>query len=182
MNGSPQYNKRSPEATEAWILGSGTASLASAVYLITKAKLRPSAVHILDEHLSFQDVVHRQGSAHAGYDQFAECLPVPIGPDLKELLNTIPSVIVEEQSFLDDIKQQEIRLSMDKKGRTCFITQKDGCFKHLPTKSLNLGLSHKIHLIRLLMKKEKSLQRKKIQEFFPKSFFDSSFWIIWSMQ
>ena len=68
-------------------------------------------MHILDEHLSFQDVVHRQGSAHAGYDQFAECLPVPIGTDLKELLNTIPSVIVEEQSFLDDIKQQDREIS-----------------------------------------------------------------------
>ncbi|CAG8086350.1 unnamed protein product [Penicillium nalgiovense] len=182
MDGSPRYNQRSPEATEAWILGSGTASLASAVYLITRAKLRPSAVHILDEHPSLQETVHRPGSAHAGYDQFASCLPVPIGSGLKELLDTIPSAVAEGQSFLDDIQQEEKQLAIDRKGRTCFITRKDGCFKHLPTESLTLCWNHRINLIRLLMKREKTLQGKEIRNFFRKTFFESTFWIIWSIQ
>ncbi|KZN86256.1 Oleate hydratase [Penicillium chrysogenum] len=146
MDGSSRRNQRSPEATEAWVLGSGTASLASAVYLITHAKLRPSAVHILDEHLSLQETIHRQGSAHAGYDQFAACLPVPIGSELKEFLDAIPSAVAEGQSFLDDIQQEEKRLAIDRTGRTCFIAQKDGRFKHLPTDSLNLSWNHRINL------------------------------------
>jgi oleate hydratase len=182
MDGSSRHNQRSAEATEAWVLGSGTASLASAVYLITHAKLRPSAVHILDEHLSLQETIHRQGSAHAGYDQFAGCLPVPIGPDLKEFLDTIPSAVAEGQSFLDDIQQEEKRLAIDRTGRTCFIAQKDGCFRHLPTESLNLGWNHRINLIRLLMKREKTLQGVAIRDFFRRSFFESTFWTIWSMQ
>ncbi|KAJ5931412.1 hypothetical protein N7516_005901 [Penicillium verrucosum] len=85
MDISAQYNRRSPETTEAWILGSRTASLGSAVYLIKKAHLHP-AVHMLDEHLSLQQTLHDQGSTHAGYDQFAGCLPAPVGTALTELL------------------------------------------------------------------------------------------------
>ncbi|CAG8875856.1 unnamed protein product [Penicillium nalgiovense] len=170
MDGSSRRNPRSPEATEAWVLGSGTASLASAVYLITHAKLRPSAVHILDEHLSLQETIHRQGSAHAGYDQFAACLPVPIGSELKEFLDTIPSAVAEGQSFLDDIQQEEKRLAIDRTGRTCFIAQKDGCFKHLPTDSLNLGWNHRINLVRLFMKGEKPCKESQYGTFSGEAF------------
>ncbi|KAJ5135101.1 uncharacterized protein N7515_004379 [Penicillium bovifimosum] len=175
------YIRRSPETTEAWILGSGTASLASAVYLIKKAHLRPSAVHILDEHLSLRQAIHQQGNTHAGYDQFAGCLPAASGLELAELLNMIPSLVTEGRSYLDDIQQQE-QTAMSRKGNTCFIAQKNEGFEHLPTKSLNLGLHHRIHLIRLLMKKEESLQGKEIRSFFRGSFFQSTFWTIWSTQ
>jgi oleate hydratase len=40
-------DKHRPKQTEAWILGSGTASLASAFYLIKYAKITPHKVHIL---------------------------------------------------------------------------------------------------------------------------------------
>lgn len=40
MDISAQYNRRSPETTEAWTLGSGTTSLASAVYQIKKGSFK----------------------------------------------------------------------------------------------------------------------------------------------
>ncbi|KAJ5577265.1 hypothetical protein N7535_004191 [Penicillium sp. DV-2018c] len=178
---SSEYIRRSPETTEAWILGSGTASLASAVYLIKKAHLRPSAVHILDEHFSLREAMHQHGNSHVGYDQFAGCLPAASGLELAELLSMIPSLVMEGQSYLHDIQDQEqIHLSRD--GRTCFTSQENGAFKHLPTKSLNLGLHHRIDLIRLLMRTEESLQRKEIHSFFRSSFFSTTFWTIWSTQ
>jgi oleate hydratase len=182
MDSSARYDRRLPGETEAWILGSGTASLASAVYLIKRAHLRPSAVHVLDEHLSLQQAVHQQGSAHAGYDQFAGCLPVPVGPELREILDMIPSAVAEGRSYLDDIQEEEKNLAMSKKGGTCFIAQNDGAFRHLPTKSLNIGWRHRIHMMRLLLKGEKSLQKKDIRSFFGESFFESTFWTIWSTQ
>ncbi|OQD60016.1 hypothetical protein PENPOL_c033G00949 [Penicillium polonicum] len=113
MDSLARYDRRSPETTEAWILGSGTASLASAVYLIKKAHLRPSAVHLLDEHLSLHQAVHRQGSTHAGYDQFAGCLPAPIGSGLAELLDMIPSAGAEGRSYLHDIQEEEKEVAMN---------------------------------------------------------------------
>jgi oleate hydratase len=181
MDKLAQCNQRSPETTEAWILGSGTASLASAVYLIKKAHLRPSSVHILDEHLTLQQALHHQGSTHAGYDQFAGCLPAPIGSGLTELLSIIPSAVTEGRSYLRDIQDVE-QVAINKNGGTCFVAQNDGVFKHLPTKSLNMGWSHRIRLMRLLMSGEKSLQKREIRSYFRESFFRSTFWTIWSTQ
>ncbi|CAG8307522.1 unnamed protein product [Penicillium salamii] len=182
MDSSSQYNRRSPETTQAWILGSGTASLASAVYLIKNAHLRPSAVHILDEHLSLLQALHHQGSTHAGYDQFAGCLPVPVGSGLTELLDVIPSAVTEGRSYLHDLRAAEEQIAVNSEGGTCFIAQNKGAYKHLPTKSLNIGWSHRIHLMRLLLKGEKSLEKKEIRNFFRESFFRSTFWTVWSTQ
>lgn len=182
MDSSTRYNRRSPETTEAWILGNGTASLASAVYLIKNAHLRPSAVHVLSEHLSLQHTLHHQGSTHAGYDQFAGCLPAPVGSELTELLDIIPSAVTEGSSYLHDLRAEEDQKAMNRKGGTCFIAQNNGAFKHLLTKSLDIGWSHRIYLMRLLMKGEKSLQKKEIRVFFRESFFRSTFWTIWSTQ
>ncbi|KAJ6018990.1 hypothetical protein N7522_001057, partial [Penicillium canescens] len=182
MASSAKHSRRSPETTEAWILGSGTASLASAVYLIKNAHLRPSAVHVLDEHLSLQQTLHHQGSTHAGYDQFAGCLPAPAGSGLTELLDMIPSAVTEGRSYLHDLRAAEEQNAMNRNGGTCFIAQNKGAFRHLPTESLNIGWSHRIHLMHLLIKEEESLQKREIRHFFRESFFRSTFWTIWSTQ
>lgn len=90
----PAENERSPEETEAWILGSGTSSLASALYLIKNGRVPANNVHILDSHGSVGQILHQVGNPSSGYDQFAGCLHVPIGAPLKELLDSIPSVRV----------------------------------------------------------------------------------------
>lgn len=183
MKESLRYDQRPSGTTEAWILGSGTASLASAVYLIKHAKLRPSNVHVLDEHVSLEQSIHREGSSLTGFDQFAGCIPVPVGAGLEDLLSMIPSATSEQRSFLDDIHEKaQKRLALNSKEGTCFVTQKDGCFKHMPTKRLNLGLKNRLSLIRLLIKKEKNLKGKQIREFLSDKFFASGFWEIWSIQ
>lgn len=92
-------SKRCPAETEAWILGSGTSSLASALYLIKDAQVPPSKVHILDSHDSVGQILHQAGNPSKGYDQFAGCLPVPIGVPLKELPASIPSAGVAGHMF-----------------------------------------------------------------------------------
>jgi oleate hydratase len=101
---------------------------------------------------------------------------------LTELLDMIPSAMTEGRSYLHDLRAAEEQIAMNRKGGTCFIVQNKGAFKHLPTKSLNIGWSHRIHLMRLLMKGEKSLQKREIRICFRESFFRSTFWTIWSTQ
>jgi oleate hydratase len=183
MKNSLRYDRRPSVTAEAWILGSGTGSLAAAVYLIKHAMLRPSSVHILDEHTSLDHLLHREGSASTGYDQFAGCLPVPVGQGLEELLSMIPSAGSEERSFLDDIHEEaKKRLTLNSKHGTCFITKCDGSLKHLSTTRLNLGLKDRLSLIRLLIKRECHLHKRQIRHFFREKFFESAFWEIWSIQ
>lgn len=176
-------NKRSPEETEAWILGSGTSSLASALYIIKNGKVPANKVHILDSHGSVGQILHQVGNPSCGYDQFAGCLPVPIGAPLKELLDFIPSVTVRGRSVLDEIQSAEVtRKSETKTGGTSFLVQKDHTFQNIPTHSLNLSIKHRLALVKLMLKGERRLGRGQIKDFLPSSFFQSTFWAIWSAQ
>ncbi|KAH1475896.1 hypothetical protein KXX06_005723, partial [Aspergillus fumigatus] len=52
--------RRNPEQTEAWVLGSGIAALASALHLIVHAKVPPSQVHVLDSHTSLGEALYQR--------------------------------------------------------------------------------------------------------------------------
>lgn len=57
----------------------------------------------------------------AGYDQFAGCLPAPVGTALTVLLHMIPSPVAEGGSCLYDLRAEEGQNAMNRKGATCFI-------------------------------------------------------------
>ncbi|KAL2858809.1 oleate hydratase, partial [Aspergillus pseudodeflectus] len=173
-----------PDPGEAWILGSGTAALASALYLIRLANFSPGNVHILDWHESLALAVHNTGNQSSGYDQFPGCLPVPVGEPLKDLLGLVPSVRDENQTVFDEIKNAEYFASSDNRKdlNTQFLVQQDGALIKIPTNFLNLKFRQRIALVRLMLKGEKSLQRKQIRDYLPPSFFEGTFWAIWSAQ
>ncbi|KAL4778500.1 oleate hydratase [Aspergillus varians] len=171
---------------EVWILGSGTAALASALYLVRIANLPPHKVHILDSHGSLGQALHHRGDHTSGYDQFAGCLPVPVGEPLKQLLALVPSVRGDSRSVFDEIETAESnRISSGtgkKNGYTRFLVQRNGELSCIPTKSLNLSIRQRLALVRLLFKRETDLQRKQIRDYLSRSFFRSTFWVIWSAQ
>lgn len=171
---------------EVWILGSGISSLAAAFYSIRYAKVRASDVHVLYEHSNIKQSLHSlhwEGPSLEGYDCFADCLPLPISPYLKELLSIIPSSRIEGVTLLDDIQiigpEKAAGCGTD---RTCFVVQREGSLDHLPTTSLKLTLKDRLTILWLLTKKEKKLRRKPINKIFREGFFGSSFWAVWSMQ
>lgn len=183
MGGSQYTKKRCTENTEAWIVGSGTASLASALYLIKQAKVQPSRVHILDKHASLGERPYNQGDPSSGYDQFAGCLPVPVDSLIKELLAMTPSIEMPGRSLLDEIETAKAtRLSAKGSDRTCFLAQTGGSMEHLPVGSLDLGYKLRATLTLFLLKREKYLMARQIRDIFPDSFFKSAFWIVWSTQ
>lgn len=176
-------DKRAIEDREVWIVGSGTASLASALYLIKHTKVQPSKVHVLDKHTSLEEALYKTGNASSGYDQFAGCLPVPGGAPMEELLSMVPSTESPGRSLLQEIQTaEEKRLSASKNGRTSFLAQVNGHLEHLPIKTLNLSLRNRMTLVRFLLRREKTLAKRPIARFFPKRFFKSDFWAVWSAQ
>jgi oleate hydratase len=175
--------KRSPETTEAWILGSGTASFAAAMYLVQHVKIPAPKVHVLDSHVSIETASHHTGNIIVGYDQFAGCLPVPVGTPLKDLLASVPSVGNQERTVLDEIKNAEInRTPVTHDHATRFVVKWNSSSRNIPTKSLNLSPKQRLQLIRFILKREKRLGRNQIRDCLPNSFFQSSFWVVWSAQ
>jgi oleate hydratase len=175
--------KRSLETTEAWILGSGTASFAAALYLVQNVKIPAPKVHVLDSNVSIENALHHKGNSMAGYDQFAGCLPVPVGTPLKELLASVPSVGNQGQTVLEDIQNAEInRTSVTYDHGTRFVVKRNSTLRNIPTKSLNLSSKQRLQLIWFILKREKRLGRNQIQDCLPNSFFQSSFWVVWSAQ
>jgi oleate hydratase len=177
-------SKRSAENTEAWIFGSGTESLASALYLIRHAKLQPSKIHIIDKHVFSEKLWPPADGSPDGYDQFAACLPVSAGLPMRRLLAMIPSAQWGQgQSLLDEIQTAEInRAPTTGNSRSCFLAQTGGSLKHMRTESLDLSYKHRLTLVHFLFKREKNLTRSTINEILPESFFQSPFWTIWSAQ
>ncbi|KAL3474749.1 oleate hydratase [Aspergillus californicus] len=178
-------HKERPATAEAWILGSGTAALASALYLVRLANFAPERVHILDHHGSLGEALHHPGDHSGGYDQFAGCLPVPVGEPLEQLLDLVPSVNDESRSILDEIRSALFKESDEdngEDGQTRFIVQRNDELRTIPTNRLDLSPRQRIALMRLMLKREKSLERKQIRDYLPGTFFKSTFWAIWSAQ
>lgn len=183
MDDAHTQNKRSPNQTHAWILGSGTASLASAVYLIQRAKLPPQNVHILDSHISMGAALHDMGDSGHGYDQFAGCLPVPIGTPLTELLASIPSGRAQDPTVLEEIRKAEARhMPANRHNRTRFVVRKARSNENLQVNHLGLSMRNRVDLALLLLRSEKRLGRNQITDFMSKSFFESIFWTTWAAQ
>jgi oleate hydratase len=183
MDGTHTQDKRSPNETHAWILGSGTASLASAVYLIQRGKLPPQNVHILDSHISMGAALHDMGDSGQGYDQFAGCLPVPIGTPLNELLASIPSGRTQDPTVLEEIRKAEAsHMPANGHDRTKFIVQKGRSKENLQVGKLGLSVKNRVDLALLMLRSEKRLGRNQIKDFMSKTFFQSIFWITWAAQ
>lgn len=164
-------------------MGTEISSLASAFYLITKTDIRPCNIHVLDQHPSLEQATHNNDDSTNGYDQFAACLPVPVGSPMNELLSAIPSGQGEDRSLLDDIHALETKRPPSKRSdRTHFLECKNGSMQRIPVGSLNLGYKHRTNLARFLLRKEKSLSRRQVRDLFPNDFFETAFWAVWSAQ
>lgn len=172
---------------EAWILGSGTGSFAAAFYLIQYAKMPPHKVHLLESRDSINEVLHQKGDSNSGYDQFAACLPIPGGGPLRDILASIPSSVQADpghvQSFLRMIQSAKIKRAFAKRGLcTRMLVQKNRELRHISAGPFDLHVKHRLDLIRLVLTREKRLGRNQIKDFFSESFFETSFWAVWSAQ
>lgn len=60
---------------QAWLIGSGIASISAAVHLIKDAKVSGTNIHILDLHSGFGGGMNPSGDAQNGYFLPFECRP-----------------------------------------------------------------------------------------------------------
>jgi oleate hydratase len=98
--------RRDPGSTQAWLIGSGVASLAAAVHLINDAKVPAANIHIFDVHTGAGGGIKSCGNAENGFVLYTRCLPY-FHKCVEDLLSLVPSPKAPGKSIMDTIRDLE---------------------------------------------------------------------------
>ena len=162
------------EDSKVYIIGSGIAGLASAVYLLKDAGVVAENIHILEKDSIAGGATDGAGNPEQGYvvrggrmhEMHYECY--------WELLSHIPSLEDPNISVRDESYEFNQRFVSNAQARLL----KDG--KKLDVSSYGLSFSQQMDFIKLTYVSEESLENKAIEDWFDKDFFETKFWYIWS--
>ncbi|EAW12880.1 oleate hydratase [Aspergillus clavatus NRRL 1] len=164
-----------PNALDAWILGSGLASLTAAVHLIRECKVPPHRIHVLEAPSKPGIGYLSTGDAESGYHYRGECIPHFCGGQMKELLLRVPSDTA--QSVWGDIEMYFEQFVPKIPPRTRFLARKKNGLERVDGKRLNLGIKDRMDLFVLSSKTESALGRSRIREHFSDGFFRTNYWL-----
>lgn len=102
------------------------------------------------------------------------------GECIERLLALIPSQMDGSGSVMKDIRDREKTEEELMPAQARGIKQGDKGAEVFHPHGLQVGMRHRMTLVSLMMENEMSLGMKKIEDMFEKSFFDTSFWMLWS--
>lgn len=169
---------RKPENVDrksAYLIGSGLASLAAAVFLIRDGQMKGNRIHILEE-------LPLPGGSLDGILQPDLGFIIQGGREMEnhfeclwDLFRSVPSLEIEDASVLDefywlnkdDPNYSYMRAIMER-GKSAHT---DGKFT-LTDKAAE-------EIVKLFLTSESELQDKKLTDVFTQEFFDSNFWLYW---
>ncbi|KAL2817687.1 streptococcal 67 kDa myosin-cross-reactive antigen like family-domain-containing protein [Aspergillus cavernicola] len=114
---------RQPDRLDAWILGSGIASLTAAVHLIQEAQVPPSRIHIIEKLSVAGGATVSHGDAEHGYDFRADMRPQFNDMCMDTLLSLVPSASDPTLTMRDEIVQFVESLNIHD-AQTRFLTHK----------------------------------------------------------
>lgn len=172
-------NPRKPERADkasAWIIGTGLAGLAAAVFLIRDAQVPGERIHMLEELpvgggsldgaiLPAVGFVSRGGRE---MEEHFECL--------WDMYRSIPSLEVPGASFLDEYYWLD---KSDPNSSNCRMIHNRGERK-ADDRMLTLTPKAQKEIIDLVVLSEEATEGKTIEDWFSDEFFASNFWIDWS--
>ena len=171
---------RDPRNVQAWIIGSGIASLAAAVNLVKKAQVPPNQVHILDAHDGSGGAIQVAGDAEKGYILHTGAQPYFLEPCVEDLLAMVPSLNDPNKTVLETIEEREKHDRPVEKATTRAIRPIHGGVSKVDIHRTQIGPKLRMDLIAFIFDNERALESKKIRDIFPDSFFQSEFWALWS--
>lgn len=170
---------RKPEKVEgksAYMVGSGLAALASAVFLIRDAQMPGDKIHIFEE-------LEVPGGSMDGIWNEQRGFIIRGGREMEsqfqtlwDLFRSIPSLDTKDASVLDEFYWLN---KEDPSFSNCRVIENKG--QRLKTDgSLTLTEKASGEIIQLVMTPEDQLNDKKINEVFTEDFFESNFWLYWA--
>lgn len=158
-----------------FLIGSGIASLASAVYFIKDGGIPGSCITLFEESNKIGGCLDAQGSAHEGYSMRGARMFTEEAYTLTyDLLSQIPSLSNANKSVTDEIFEFNRQVKSHSK---CRLVEKG---KKINFYSTGLNWRHRFELMKVVLRSESSLSDSKIEDHFASSFFKTNFWLEWA--
>ena len=158
----------------AYVIGSGIAGLASAVYLICDGGLRGEQICIFEEGENYGGSLDAAGNVDAGYTMRGERMFGKYFDCVYDLLSEIPSYDNPDISARDDIFNFTREASW--RATTRLI---DCAGKTIDVSSMGFDNRDRLALLRLMLRSERSLGGSRIADVLPPHFFTTNFWFMW---
>lgn len=168
---------RSPNHLDAWTVGSGISSLASAVSLLQEHHVPPERIHILESRGTVGAETASAGDQVNGYHYRAGGMPLFSGVCMEDLLSRIPSTSRSHKSVLDDLKEFYENDVPKDVSRTRFLTRKPHGLGRIDANRARLGLRDRFSVFKLCSRSEKALGRSRISDHFRDGFFKTTYWL-----
>lgn len=158
---------------QAYIVGSGIASLASAVFLIRDGHFQGENIHILEQSKRDGGALEAYGTANLGYvtpggRMFADHYVCTF-----DLFSTIPSIEDINTNMKDELFEFNEEVVSDAKCRLL----KDG--KKVDVSSYGLSLKDQLDMLHVAFSAGGKSDQK-IEDWFSASFFKTNFWLLWA--
>jgi oleate hydratase len=162
--------------SEAWLVGSGIASMASAVFLIRDARMPAKKIHILEELAIAGGCLDGGGAPTqtAFVTRGGRMLAEEPYQTLWNLLSTIPSLEDPNLSVREEILDFNARVKTESHARLIGRGA-----KILNAANYGLDAADRLDLTRLLAMPERLLRARRIDEMFSPHFFKTNFWQMW---
>jgi oleate hydratase len=161
--------------TTVYLVGSGIASLASAVYLIKDAHILGKNIHILEQDELPGGALDGSGNKNKGYLTRGGRMHEKHYVCTWDLLSNIPTledpnITVKEQTFAFNEKfVSDAHARLLKAGRIMDVS------------SYGLSLKDKAYMLELILHThEEALGNQRIEDWFTPDFFETIFWMIWN--
>ena len=163
-----------PNDSKVYLIGSGIAALASAVYLVKDAGVPGENIFIIEQNEITGGACDGSGDSETGFSSRGGRMHEKHYECYWNLLSYIPSYDNPDISVRDESFEFNERFVSNAQARLL----RDG--KKVDVSTYGLSIKDQFDLVRLTFTSENSLENKRIDEWFSDEFFDSNFWYIWS--
>jgi len=174
-----QVNATIPDGIEdktAHIIGGGIAGLAAAAFLATDAHMPPGNITIYEDLRVPGGSMVGTADASTGYVNRGERELEAHMECLWYLCGKVPSLTRPGKTVLDETREVNSREPISSHWR---IIEKQGCKSDYESQPM-LSKENASKLLRLMVTPEGDLQDLSIRDWFPPSFFDSYYWLMFS--
>jgi oleate hydratase len=179
-NGHSEHEIRKPQETNAYLVGSGIASLAAAAHLIHDAHVPADQIHILESSAVPGGSMDGAGTSDAGYIIRGGRMLNFSYLCTYDLLQKIPSLTNPSKSVQQEIHEFNAVSGNKTYAHARLVARGAAGPEILDVETLGLDAKERVDLMRVAAETENQLGCRKIDECFEEGFFDTKFWYMWA--
>lgn len=169
-----RVKNRNPVDSSVYLVGSGIASLASAVYLIQDAGIPATNIHILEQSDIIGGALDGAGDPEHGFVVRGGRMHEEHFVCYWDLLSRIGSLEDPNVSIRDESFEFSRRFVSDARARLLRGGEK------LDVSSFQVPVADQARMLKLIFASERSLGKVRIEDWFSHEFFESNFWLIFT--